>query len=32
MEANEKNLAVMSQLELAALAYDMVYYSSQFEN
>ena len=32
MEANEKNLAVISQFELAAMAYDLVYYSSQFQN
>ena len=32
MEANEANLVVMSQLEIAAMAYYLVYYSSKFQN
>ena len=32
METKEQNLAVISQLEVAALAYDLVYYSSKFQN
>jgi hypothetical protein len=32
MESNEKNLVVISQIELVAMAYDLVYYSSKFQN
>lgn len=32
METKETKLAVISQIELAAMAYDLVYYSSKFQN
>jgi hypothetical protein len=32
METKETKLAVISQIELAALAYDLVYYSAIFAN
>lgn len=32
MEAKDANLVVMSQLEIASMAYYLVYYSSKFQN